>query len=69
MNRLLLIILRWRCARRREALPQDLIDKLLRVAHRLLEAGDGLAIAVDKLDEAHNEVTRTKELIRRAKSG
>ena len=48
--------------------PESMIDQLPYEARiELLEAENDLAIAVDRLDEARNEVLRTRELIRRAK--
>ena len=48
--------------------PDSVIDKLPYEARiELLEAENDLALAVDRLDEAHNEVVRTRELIHRAK--
>ncbi len=48
--------------------PDSIIEKLPYEARiELLEAENDLAIAVDRLDEQHNEVVRTKELIRRGK--
>ena len=48
--------------------PDSIIEKLPYESRiDLLEAENDLAIAVDRLDEAHNEVTRTKDQIRRAK--
>ena len=48
--------------------PDSMIEKLPYEARiELLEAENDLAIAVDRLDEQHNEVTRTRELIRRGK--
>ena len=48
--------------------PDSIIDKLPYEARiELLEAENDLALAVDRLDEAKNEVTRTRELIRRGK--
>src|SRR4051812_7665885 len=48
--------------------PDGIIEKLPYEARiELLEAENDLAIAVDRLDEQHNEVLRTKELIRRGK--
>lgn len=48
--------------------PDSIIDKLPYEARiELLEAENDLAIAVDRLDEQRNEVSRTKELIRRGK--
>ncbi len=69
MNRLLLLISSLAlCACGVKRVPQEIIDKLPYESRiDLLEAENDLAIAVDRLDEAHNEVTRTKDLIRRAK--
>ena len=54
------------CMRR---VPDGIIDKLPYEARiELLEAENDLALAVDRLDEAQNEVARTRELIHRAKS-
>ena len=48
--------------------PDGIIEKLPYEARiELLEAENDLAIAVDRLDEQHNEVMRTKELIHRGK--
>jgi hypothetical protein len=48
--------------------PDAIIEKLPYEARiELLEAENDLALAVDRLDEAHNEVMRTKELIHRGK--
>ncbi len=48
--------------------PDSIIDKLPYEARiELLEAENDLALAVDRLDESHNEVVRTRELIHRAK--
>jgi len=48
--------------------PDSIIEKLPYESRiDLLEAENDLAIAVDRLDEAHNEVSRTKDQIRRAK--
>jgi hypothetical protein len=48
--------------------PDAIIEKLPYESRiDLLEAENDLAIAVDRLDEAHNEVTRTKDQIKRAK--
>jgi hypothetical protein len=48
--------------------PDSMIEKLPYEARiELLEAENDLAIAVDRLDEQHNEVVRTKEMIRRGK--
>jgi hypothetical protein len=48
--------------------PQSIIEKLPYESRiDLLEAENDLAIAVDRLDEAHNEVNRTRDQIRRAK--
>jgi hypothetical protein len=53
------------CVRR---VPDSIIDKLPYEARiELLEAENDLALAVDRLDEAQNEVLRTRELIHRAK--
>lgn len=49
--------------------PDSMIEKLPYEARiELLEAENDLAVAVDRLDEAHNEVLRTRELIQRSKS-
>jgi len=49
--------------------PDSIIDRLPYEARiELLEAENDLALAVDRLDEAHNEVLRTRELIQRAKA-
>jgi hypothetical protein len=48
--------------------PDSIIEKLPYESRiDLLEAENDLAIAVDRLDETHNEVARTKDQIRRAK--
>jgi hypothetical protein len=48
--------------------PDSIIEKLPYESRiDLLEAENDLAIAVDRLDEAHNEVMRTKDQIKRAK--
>lgn len=48
--------------------PGDVLEKLPYEAKiELLEAENDLALAVDRLDEAHNEVARTREQLRRAK--
>jgi hypothetical protein len=48
--------------------PQSIIEKLPYESRiDLLEAENDLAIAVDRLDEARNEVMRTRDQIRRAK--
>lgn len=48
--------------------PDSMIDKLPYEARiELLEAENDLAVAVDRVDEAHNEVVRTRELIARSK--
>ena len=48
--------------------PGDILEKLPYEARiELLEAENDLAVAVDRVDEAKNEVTRTRELIHRAK--
>ncbi len=53
------------CLRR---VPDNVIDQLPYEARiELLEAENDLALAFDRLDESHNEVLRTRELIRRAK--
>lgn len=49
--------------------PREQVEKLPYESRiELLEAENDLAIAVDRLDEAHNNVTRTRDAIRRAKS-
>ena len=63
---LALLVLAAGCGVRR--VPDSIIDKLPYEARiELLEAENDLALAVDRLDEAHNEVVRTRELIHRAK--
>lgn len=48
--------------------PQSILDKLPYEAKiELLESENDLALAVDRLDEAHAEVGRTRDQIRRAK--
>lgn len=48
--------------------PSDVLEKLPYESRiELLEAENELALAVDHLDEAKNEVQRTREAIRRAK--
>jgi chromosome segregation ATPase len=48
--------------------PGNILEKLPYEAKiELLEAENDLALAVDRLDEARNEVTRTRDQIRRAK--
>ncbi len=48
--------------------PNKVLEKLPYEARiELLEAENDLALAVDKVDEAHNEVMRTRDNIRRAK--
>jgi len=48
--------------------PGDVLEKLPYEAKiELLEAENDLALAVDRLDEAHNEVNRARDQIRRAK--
>ena len=60
------LVLATGCGVRR--VPDSIIDKLPYEARiELLEAENDLALAVDRLDEAHNEVMRTRELIHRAK--
>ena len=48
--------------------PNDVLDKLPYESKiELLEAENDLALAMDHLDEAHSEVTRTYQAIQRAK--
>lgn len=48
--------------------PNDVLERLPYEAKiELLEAENDLALAVDRLDEAHAEVTRTRDQLRRAK--
>jgi hypothetical protein len=48
--------------------PNDVLEKLPYESRiELLEAENELALAVDHLDESHNEVLRTREAIQRAK--
>jgi chromosome segregation ATPase len=48
--------------------PQSILEKLPYEAKiELLESENDLALAVDRLDEAHAEVNRTRDQIRRAK--
>lgn len=48
--------------------PDAVLEKLPYEAKiELLEAENDLALAVDRLDEAHNEVLRTRDQLRRAK--
>ena len=54
------------CGLRR--VPLDVLDKLPYEAKiELLEAENDLALAVDRLDEVHAEVARTRDQIRRSK--
>ena len=49
-------------------IPNDVLEKLPYESKiELLEAENELALAVDHLDEAHSEVTRTYQAIQRAK--
>jgi hypothetical protein len=48
--------------------PGDVLERLPYEAKiELLEAENDLALAVDRLDEAHNEVSRARDQLRRAK--
>lgn len=50
-------------------LPSDLLQRLpYETRIELLEAENDLAIAIDKRDEAENEVSRTRDALRRAKA-
>lgn len=49
--------------------PKKLVEKLPYESRiELLESENDLAVAVDRLDEAHNEVLRTRDALRRSKS-
>jgi len=48
--------------------PDDLVKKLpYEIRIELLEAENNLAVAIDKVDEAQNEILRTRDALRRAK--
>jgi hypothetical protein len=50
-------------------IPDGLVRQLPYEAHvELLEAENDLALAIDRVDQAENEVSRTRENLRRAKS-
>jgi chromosome segregation ATPase len=70
MNRFLmmagLVVMGSGCGVKR--VPGNVLEKLPYEAKiELLESENDLALAVDRLDEAHNEVTRARDQIRRAK--
>lgn len=65
----LLVVCLAGCSRYGRRVPDSVVTKLpYEIRIELLEAENELAAAIDRVDEADNEVLRTRDSIRRAKS-